>query len=76
MYIVAMADRSAAADDPLGNQPEQDPEADPSAAAGEAAGSEPHQHPNGPVELDETTEVRVRGAIAELENEPAAMHRS
>ena len=66
MYIVAMADRSAAADDPLGNQPEQDPEADPSAAAGEAAGSEPHQHPNGPVELDETTEVRVRGAIAEL----------
>ena len=48
------------------NQPEQDPDAGASATAGEPAGRQPEEHPNGPVQLDETTAVRIRGAIAEL----------
>ena len=60
----AMADPSAGADE-LVNQAQQNPDADASAAAGQAAASQP-EHPNGAVELDETTEVRIRGAIAEL----------
>ena len=64
--ILAMADGSAAAGEPVVNGPGQHPNADGSAEPGEPAVGPPEQHPNGPVELDETTEVRVRGAIAKL----------
>ena len=61
-----MADGSAAAGEPVVNGPEQHRDADGSAEPGEPAVGPPEQLPNGPVELDERTEVRVRGAIAEL----------
>ena len=58
--ILAMADGSAAAGEPMVNGPEQHRDADGSAEPGEPAVGPPEQLPNGPVELDERTDARTR----------------